>query len=465
MNTTVEFIPNQAKITPDVIPPHICTEIINNYNVDSNKMELNKMELNKMELNKMELNNSEMVKNLWNVIKTYAPPVCEYENIIDHGPIKIYKYQENQVHGGFSPKISVSDRPSTDRPVIKVIVYLNENFEGGITKFSLLDQSYYDIHPKVGAVVMFHKSIKYEEMPVTQGIKYCLKFDILYGSQQVTPKISSPLFGSIPSTVTSNSSFNSTTKPFTFGSIPSTVTSNSSSFNSTPVNSFTFGSNSSTPNFSTPSSFSSTPSNSFIQTPTKPFTFGSNTFGSNPSTPSSFLSKPNQIENQFETTNPKESLKNVEMFTFVGSNGLKFMDVEYKGEWLTDDLDNEESKQRWNEVSRMEHVFKIETRFPGFVDTSMGRPPTDSEDYCVNCYEILPLDTDYKNCSGCLSKIISTNENLRQKLLANRSVVCGVEYKQGHSVYKCQEQATIMGACGKKTCMTHSRRVNYTLKE
>jgi len=317
---------------------------------------------------------------------------------------------------------------------------------------------------------MFHKSIKNVELVVTQGCKYCMKFDILYGSQQVVNNQPSQTtnsmttqhpFGSLPAS-----------KPFTFGSLGSNPLGSlgSSSLSSNSVSKpFTFGTNSFTPvSTSAPNSFTSNPvpvSNSFTSNPVST------------SAPNPFTSTQNQVapystsvpvSNLFGTNSvPRNNitLKNCEMFSFVGSNGLKFMDVEYKGEWLSDDLENKESMHRWNEVSRMEHVFRIETRFPGFVDTSMGRPPTDAEDYCVNCYEILPLDTDYKNCSGCLSKIISTNENLRQKLLADRSVTCGVEYKQGHSFYNCDEQATTMGACGKKTCLTHSRRVNYTLKE
>ena len=41
---------------------------------------------------------------------------------------------------------------------------------------------------------------------------------------------------------------------------------------------------------------------------------------------------------------------------------------------------------------------------PSYIDKKRGRPPTDYEDFCPNCFEIIALNPVIStNCSGCLS--------------------------------------------------------------
>ena len=81
---------------------------------------------------------------------------------------------------------------------------------------------------------------------------------------------------------------------------------------------------------------------------------------------------------------------------------------------LTASSSNQASRDRWTEVLMRPHVFHIKrVEFPGFVDTRMGRPPRWNEDFCTNCYEILPLENTYLNCPGCCHTVESIDEDRR----------------------------------------------------
>lgn len=72
---------------------------------------------------------------------------------------------------------------------------------------------------------------------------------------------------------------------------------------------------------------------------------------------------------------------------------------------------NKASKNRWKEIAYRPHVFYIKmTNYQGIV----GRPPTWNEDFCPNCYEILPIELDYQNCSGCCQTVEHINTNRRE---------------------------------------------------
>ncbi len=96
-------------------------------------------------------------------------------------------------------------------------------------------------------------------------------------------------------------------------------------------------------------------------------------------------------------------------FTTPSSNNLKYtpnqMIINSEVILLNDDPNNKKAKERWIDVKMRDHFFNIEKRLCGFIDNAEGRPPAYDEDFCPNCYEILPIKNTYKNCSGCLSPI------------------------------------------------------------
>jgi len=87
-------------------------------------------------------------------------------------------------------------------------------------------------------------------------------------------------------------------------------------------------------------------------------------------------------------------------------NGEKYKKIQFLNNGnlvvLSPNLKDENVIKRWKEVEKKNfHKHNL----PDYIDQKRGRPPTNEEDYCPNCFEILPLKFSYSNCSGCLSDI------------------------------------------------------------
>ncbi len=68
------------------------------------------------------------------------------------------------------------DNPSTHKEAkYKLLVYLNNNFEGGFTKFYYEKKSI-SMHPKTGTAVLFDISLPHKGTPVSGNDKYTVGF-------------------------------------------------------------------------------------------------------------------------------------------------------------------------------------------------------------------------------------------------------------------------------------------------
>jgi len=113
-----------------------------------------------------------------------------------------------------------------------------------------------------------------------------------------------------------------------------------------------------------------------------------------------------------ENTYKLKKVRFKKTFEIPTPNGEKFNKVQFldKGRIviLTPNIYEEENMKRWNEVEKREKKLRIpKKKLPEYINTKKGRPPTEDEDYCPNCYEILSTKNpiEYNNCSGCLSPI------------------------------------------------------------
>ena len=106
---------------------------------------------------------------------------------------------------------------------------------------------------------------------------------------------------------------------------------------------------------------------------------------------------------------------------YPNSNGLKYKNAEIMIDnyvyQISPDPKSSLFDSRWNKVMGREHVFSIEIcSINPSIDKTKGRPPTDYEDFCPNCYEILPVIKDYKKCPGCLSDVVKTDKTLKSNV-------------------------------------------------
>jgi hypothetical protein len=64
---------------------------------------------------------------------------------------------------------------------ITVQIYLNDTI-GGETRFydRYCSQNYIDVKPKIGRVLLFEHRLYHAGIPVTSGLKYCIRTDVMY---------------------------------------------------------------------------------------------------------------------------------------------------------------------------------------------------------------------------------------------------------------------------------------------
>ncbi len=113
-------------------------------------------------------------KQYWERLQPYCPQVIEdYEVIGLNEQFRFYKYESNQrfkrhIDGRFK-------RSETEESRLTFMIYLNEDFKGGETKFNDIV-----ITPQVGNALCFIHEQKHEGCPVPEGTKYVLRSDVMY---------------------------------------------------------------------------------------------------------------------------------------------------------------------------------------------------------------------------------------------------------------------------------------------
>lgn len=94
--------------------------------------------------------------------------------------LRMYRYRTGQ---RFDPHMDHWYRPSENRISLHtVLVYFNDDFEGGETRFQ--EQIEQTIIPKRGMVAIFQHKIRHEGCPVRRGIKYAMRSDVIYEADE-----------------------------------------------------------------------------------------------------------------------------------------------------------------------------------------------------------------------------------------------------------------------------------------
>jgi prolyl 4-hydroxylase len=90
--------------------------------------------------------------------------------------LRLYRYRAGQQ---FVPHMDHWYRPSENRITLHtVLVYFNDDFEGGETRFQ--EQIEQTIIPKRGRVAIFQHKIRHEGCLVQRGTKYVMRSDVIY---------------------------------------------------------------------------------------------------------------------------------------------------------------------------------------------------------------------------------------------------------------------------------------------
>lgn len=90
--------------------------------------------------------------------------------------LRLYRYGPGQ---RFAPHMDHWYQPSSHViTLLTVLIYLNEGFEGGETRF--MEQVEDVVLPRTGMAAVFQHKIRHEGAPVRRGTKYALRTDVLY---------------------------------------------------------------------------------------------------------------------------------------------------------------------------------------------------------------------------------------------------------------------------------------------
>lgn len=129
-----------------------------------------------------------MALELWELLRPQLRELREYfddqlrsqseVNILNFEPfglnerLRFYKYHEGERFARH-PDISF-EKTENERSFLSFIVYLNEDFRGGETKFEGRL-----IQPKVGSAIVFPHDLLHEGMIVSRGVKRVLRTDVM----------------------------------------------------------------------------------------------------------------------------------------------------------------------------------------------------------------------------------------------------------------------------------------------
>ena len=125
-------------------------------------------------------NDKELALKLWEKLEAFCPNEIEDSFSIGlNEQFRFYKYELNQrfkrhIDGSFV-------KNDLEQSRITFMIYLNDNFQGGETKFDEIV-----ITPKLGDALFFIHELKHEGCPVKNGIKYALRSDVMYKKNQTT---------------------------------------------------------------------------------------------------------------------------------------------------------------------------------------------------------------------------------------------------------------------------------------
>lgn len=121
----------------------------------------------------------ETAEMLWQRIKPWAIDPWRHRQAVGlNERLRFYKYERGQA---FAPHFDGPYRRSEfEKSDFTFLVYLNDDFEGGGTRF--FQSQTFRIVPRTGSALLFHHPQLHEGEVVESGVKYVLRSDIMYRS-------------------------------------------------------------------------------------------------------------------------------------------------------------------------------------------------------------------------------------------------------------------------------------------
>jgi prolyl 4-hydroxylase len=113
---------------------------------------------------------------LWSRVASHVPDgLGDYQPVGLNERFRYYRYDVGQQFDWHRDGAFV--RSPSEQSLLTVLFYLNEGFEGGTTDF--MDEELI-VAPRRGMALFFSHPLLHRGAPVTKGIKYVLRTDVMY---------------------------------------------------------------------------------------------------------------------------------------------------------------------------------------------------------------------------------------------------------------------------------------------
>lgn len=120
--------------------------------------------------------NTQIARQVFDMVKDLLPQDIDgWKPCGLNERFRFYRYKDGQQ---FRPHVDGAfKRSETELSLITLLIYLNEEFEGGSTYLIGVNEN---IFPKTGMLLLFDHKILHAGMSVTAGTKYVLRTDVMY---------------------------------------------------------------------------------------------------------------------------------------------------------------------------------------------------------------------------------------------------------------------------------------------
>ncbi len=121
------------------------------------------------------IDDPERAKRLWERVREHVPAERDGARAVGlNERFRFYRYEPGEYFkwhfdGAF-------ERSPVERSLLTLMVYLNEDCEGGATQF----YDFGDVVPRTGMALFFEHDVYHQGAPVTSGRKYVARTDVMY---------------------------------------------------------------------------------------------------------------------------------------------------------------------------------------------------------------------------------------------------------------------------------------------
>lgn len=130
---------------------------------------------------------------LWNRVQSFIPAnrkpnkmnFTEWKPIEVNERLRFLRYDPGEFfaahYDGAYTRHAMAGAPRADTSKVTLQLYLNDDFEGGTTRFfDECSEYFYDVVPKTGSVLLFDHPMLHSGETVVRGRKYAMRSDIMY---------------------------------------------------------------------------------------------------------------------------------------------------------------------------------------------------------------------------------------------------------------------------------------------